>query len=144
MDSVNTAMSVNLLEAIVKQKLFHTGGKQIRNTEWFEKGKNSETMIHNTSLFSQVHSYLANGLPATPITLHLFTCSYRLWSKSSLTVPALDLTQAYKDPAKSPIDVAMHKTGYRRDGNDIIPASVRKATFGDFIKLVKKKLCMIP
>ena len=101
-------------------------------------------MIQNMSLLRQVHSFLANGLPATPITLHLF--SYRLWTKSSLTVPALDLTLAYKDPAKTPLDVAMYKTGYRRDGNDAydIPASVRKATFGDFIKLSKKmKHCMI-
>ena len=43
MDSVNTAMLVNLFEAIVKQNLIHTGGKQIRNTEWFGKGKNVET-----------------------------------------------------------------------------------------------------
>ena len=88
------------------------------------------------SLFRQVHSYLANGLPATPVTLHLF--SYRLWTKSGLTVPALDITQAYKHPDKSPLDVAMFKTGYRRDGNDDIPPSVRKKSFGDFIKLSKK------
>ena len=136
MDSMNTAMLVNLFEAIVKQNLINTGAKQIRNTEWFGKGSNLETMIHNMSLFRQVHNYLANGLPVTPVTLHLY--SFRLWTKSSLTEPALDITQAYKDPAKSPLDVAMYKTGYRRDGNDDIPPSVRKKTFGDFIKLSKK------
>ena len=130
MTYTNSAMLVNLFESIVKQSLIDSGAKQIRNTEWFGKGKNLEVMRDNVSLFRQAHTYLCNGLPATPITLHLYT--YRLWKGSSMSEPLLDVRKAYKDPEKSSLDVAMYQVGYRGDGNNDIDTP---ATFGDFIKV---------
>ena len=130
MTSKNSAMLVNLFENIVKQNLIHAGGKQIRSTEWFGKVKNYEIMRVNLSLFRQAHTYLCNSLPATPITLHLYT--YRLWKGSSMSSPLLDVNKAYKDPAKSSLDVAMYEVGYRGDGNADV---VEPAAFGDFIKV---------
>ena len=49
-----------------------------------------------------------------------------------MTSQLLDIEHAYKDPAKSPLDVAMYKVGYRGDGNNDIN---QPAAFGNFIKV---------
>lgn len=131
----NVKMLVAVFEGILKANLREVGhAQQLRNTEWFRKGRQSSNMATSLGFLIEIIDKLAWGLPNDTFTMHVF--DKRLFTKSRQKDGlSLDFTLHSKNAKSSVLDKAIAKTGYKP--NDIpIKKGGGDYTFGDFLAVI--------